>query len=993
MNMLFQAKLFCPALTFFVGWGLNKMNNDESYRKATSNSMIKETILTIAFSGAIVAAIHATDIKGRITDSEGSPLPGVTVKMAQLPDSIIKKLAVTDADGIYSIPDVIPGNYSLSFSLIGMGQEHLNVSIPDTISEIDLGKTILNEEATLLKEFVVTETKAAVVARQDTLEYNAGSFKTHPNATVEDLLKKLPGVEVSSDGTIQSNGKSITKVLVNGKEFFGDDTQMATKNLPSELVDKVQVIDRKSDFARLTGVDDGEEETVINLTVKKSLENGWLGTISAGYGTDKRYEGAFNVSTFRGTNQISIVGGANNINNLGFSDMGRGRFMSMGQEGGITSSQRIGANFNLGKSEEFRVGGNIFYTHSQRNATSFTDRQYLFPDSTSNQRENSLTTDKGHNLRADLRMQWKIDDHNTIDFRPQFSFNSRRASMFDTDTLFAGDPSHSMVNLNETKKFNHGNSYNLSGDLIFNHTFASRPGRAFSAQFKYEFGNTRQNTTSWNDIEYYLNDTDSILYRFADNDQTNQSLMGRFTWTEPLGNVEHGNFLQFSYKLQYRFSDADRYTYNLPLPDDAENFRIEDLSSAPTGVEPDVDLSNRFRNRFMNQELRIGYKKVTKDYNLEAGIVAAPSMSKSTDLIKPERNVPAHWVWNLAPYFNMRYRFSKSSSLRVNYRANTSAPSLSQLQPVTDVSDPMNIVSGNPDLKPTFTQSVGAQYHNYKSDSQQSLMAMLRGSYSTNTIVSRTVSDPQTGVRYTEYTNASGNLSVMGGIMINQPFRNRKWRYSVRMDGGFNSMAGYINGDFNRSGNLRLSPRPGITFTHDVFQMSLNPSYTFNMATNTLARQANQYTHTYGFNADASLYLPFGLNVSTDLTFDKSTGYSRGFNTASWLWNAQISYSVLKDKSLTFSVRAYDLLGQKRNISRSVSASQITDSRYNDLTRYVMFGISWNFNTVKKQTSRTPGEDPDRFPGPPPGEEGNRERRPRMGGDNPPAGPPHHRSF
>ena len=385
----------------------------------------------------------------------------------------------------------------------------------------------------------------------------------------------------------------------------------------------------------------------------------------------------------------------------------------------------------------------------------------------------------------------------------------------------------------------------------------------------------------------------------------------------------------------------------------------------------------------MNQELRVGYKKVTKEYNLEAGAVVAPSMSKSTDLIMAERNVPAHWVWNVAPYFNMRYKFSKTRSLRINYRANTSSPSLSQLQPVMDVSDPMNIVIGNPDLKPTFTQSVGFHYNNYNSDRQQSMVAMLRGSYSTNVVVSRTVTDSETGIRRTEYANANGNMNLMGMFMINQPLPNKKWRYSARMMASYNNMAGYINGDFNRSGNLRLAPNVGMTFSCDVFQMSVNPTYSFNMATNSLPQQRNQYTHTYGFTTDASLYLPFGLNITTDLAFDKSTGYSRGFNTSSWLWNAQISYSVLKDKSLTFSVRAYDLLGEKKNISRSVSANMITDSRYNDLTRYVMFGVSWKFNTVKKAArNNSEGEFGD-FPGPPPGDRPQGEP-PR--GDRPPGG-------
>ncbi|MDE6296946.1 MAG: carboxypeptidase regulatory-like domain-containing protein, partial [Muribaculaceae bacterium] len=443
-----------------------------------------------AVLSSLAAGLYATVVTGSVWDTDGNTLPGATVKLMELPDSTDKKLTISDIDGVFRFDNVKDGQYSLHVSMVGMDNAERVFTISDSIPEADLGKIILGEEATTLKEMVVTGVKAAVVAKQDTLEFNAGSYKTHANATVEVLLKKLPGVEVGSDGTLQSNGKSITKVLVNGKEFFGDDTSMSTKNLPSEIVDKVQVIDRKSDFARLTGVDDGEEETVINLTIKKSMENGWLGTVAGGYGTDGRYEGSFNVSSFTGTNQISIVGGANNINDLGFSDSGRGRFMNFGPSGGITSSQRFGVNFNLGKSEKFRVGGNIFYTHSDREAETYTDRQYLFADSTSNQREHSLSRDKGHNLRGDLRMEWKIDEYNTIDFRPRFSFNSRNSNLFDTDTLFAGDRNHTKVNLNENSRFNRGTSYNLGGDLIYNHNFKSHPGRSFSAQVKYEFSDT-----------------------------------------------------------------------------------------------------------------------------------------------------------------------------------------------------------------------------------------------------------------------------------------------------------------------------------------------------------------------------------------------------------------------------------------------------------------------------------------------------------------------
>ncbi len=946
---------------------------------------MKKLLLIFFWILCLETVAYGLNITGKVVDSGSSPLAGVTAQLIQYPDSMRKGFAVTAANGNFKFSGIRAGNYALHLTMIGMDEIVKPLMISDSVKNLDLGNITMTEASVTLQETVVKGVKAAVIAKQDTLEFNAGSFKTQANSSVEDLLKKLPGVEVGSDGSITSGGKTVSKILVDGKEFFSDDPTMASKNLPSNIVDKVQVVDRKSDLARLTGVDDGEEETVINLTVKKNMKNGWFGNVGAGYGTDGRYQGSFNVSSFTDNNQISVVGGANNINDLGFSDSGRGRFMSFGPSGGITTSQRLGINFNVGKSEKFRVGGNVQYTHSDRKAISFTDTQYLFPDSVSNKTAGSSSRDKGHNLRADFRMEWKIDDNNTLDFRPQFSFNNRNSELNDTSFLRAGDRARTLVNSNETKRFNHGTSYNASGRLIFNHKFASRPGRSFSVQVNYQFSETKQYTTTWSDIEYFLRQEYSeSLYRYIDNHQWSNSISGRLTWTEPLGDVTKGNFFQVAYNMSYRFNNADKYTYNIPLPEEnLKDFEPANLNSVPLDADLDNSLSNRFRNKFMTQEVQVGYKKVNKNYNLDAGLIFSPSSSSSTDLINSARNIPTRYVWNVAPFARFRYRFSKTKGIQIDYRARTSSPSLTQLQPVADETDPLHITKGNPELKPTFTQSLNVRFNNYNQDTQQSIMAMGRFQYSTNVVVNKTTTDRETGVRTTSYTNANGNFSGFGMFMINQPLRNRNWRINGRLRANYSSSAGYINGDFNRSGNLGVSPSAGMTFTSDIFQMSVNPTYSFNMATNTLPQQQNRYTHAYGFQTDAALYLPFGLNITTDLHFDKTTGYSAGFNSTSWLWNAEASYSFLRDKCLTLSVRAYDILAQKKNISRSVSANQITDNRYNDLTRYVMFGITYTFNTLKNKARRAQ-EDFD-HPGPPPGMEHRRGSRP-MG---PPPGGPH----
>ena len=302
---------------------------------------------------------------------------------------------------------------------------------------------------------------------------------------------------------------------------------------------------------------------------------------------------------------------------------------------------------------------------------------------------------------------------------------------------------------------------------------------------------------------------------------------------------------------------------------------------------------------------------------------------------------------------------------------------MSQLQPVADVSNPLNIIIGNPDLKPTFTQNIGFHFNDFRMSSQQSIFLMANASFAMNSVVSKTVTDRETGGRTTTYSNENGNFNIFAMGMITRPFTNRKWRFNARMHSSYRESPGYINGEFNRAKNLSLAPSAGLTFSSDVFQMSVNPTYSYSNATNSLSKNSgnasnmNRTIHSYGFNSDASLYLPFGLELTTDLAFSNATGYSEGYDSKQWLWNAQISYSFLSDKSLTFSVRAYDLLGQKKNISRSVSAYSIVDSEFNDLTRYVMFGLTWNFNTLKKKNKGPNGEDMF-MPGPPPGGPGRR---------------------
>lgn len=935
-----------------------------------------------------VAVTTASYVRGRVTDDTGEGLPGASVTIFSLPDTVPGLTAMTDENGEYVIPVDSAGRYLLLYSMTGTEPAALDVDVKEDTDTLTAEPVMLTENATMLGEVVVKGVKTAVISKQDTLEFNADSYHVRTNSNVEDLLKRLPGVEVGSDGSITSGGKSVTKILVDGEEFFSDDPKAATKNLPSSMIDKVQVVNRKSDLARLTGVDDGEEETVINLTVKKGMKNGWFGNVEAGYGTDDRYKYSFNINRFYNGNQISLIGGGNNINEMGFTDRGRGRFAGFGGLNGINTTRHIGINFNVGNKEKFRVGGNVIYSYSDRKAIQSSETEFLFPDSVSWQSSSGSARDKGHNVNADFRMQWKIDEANTIDFRPRFSYSHRDETLEEATALNAGDTHRTPVNNSEQQRRQRGDSYELSGNLIFNHNFLSHPGRSLSFQGRYNFSDSRTYEYSWSRIKYYLlSEQDEELYRYLHNRSWNSGVDGRITWTEPIGDASRGNYLTFAYSVNYKWNNADRLTYSLdPLL--YNGTLASPPSDAPDGITADESLSNRFRNRFFTQEAQIGYKRITSKYNLEAGIIFSPASSQSEDLINSARNIPTRWVYNFSPFLRYRLKFG-SGALRINYRARTSQPSMSQLQPVADISDPLHITVGNPELKPSFTQTVMAHFNQFDTESQRSLFAVLHAQYTNNNIASRTVTDAETGVRTTTYTNVNGDWNLMGMGMITQPFRNRNWRFEGRLRANYSSSAGFINGERNRSGNLGIAPELGLTFTSDIFQFSLGPSYSYQLATASMPDQPNRSIHSYGFNANAALYLPFGLELTSDLNMAHNSGYASGYNSNQWLWNAQLSYSLLRNKSLTLSFSVYDILQMKKNISRSVSAASIIDSRVNDLTRYCMFTITWKFNSFgsKKDIPEMDGmRGPGGHDGPPPGNE--RNGRPSAPPAGAPMGPP-----
>ncbi len=988
--------------------------------------LLKFNIIAVIMVTLGMTNARAAVINGILVDAtDTTELMQANVALLQMDkDSTYVKGTITDFNGVFNLEDVPSGRYYLKCSYIGYTSVVKRVTVGADGRDVNMGMIALPQDGVVLKETVVMGVKSAVVVKEDTIEYNADTYKTQANAVVEDLLKRMPGVEVGSDGKITANGKEVKKILIDGKEFFSDDPTMASKNIPADMVNKLQIIDRKSDLARLTGVDDGDDETVINLTVKKGMNNGWFGTATAGYGTDKRYVANVIANYFNNGNQFTFTGGANNTNNVGFTDGGASRFRRFGGDRGVTTSQMLGVNFNVGSKEDehFRIGGDLTYSHTSRDTRTSTSRQNIFTDSTSYRDALSVALDRTHNIRGNFRLKWEVDSFNTIEFRPNFQFNFSHSESSDTSMTRAGDQWRTPVNRSLSYYDNHGKSYEFGGRLIYNHKFRSHPGRSYSVFLNYNYSNIDEDGNTFTRNNYYLVDTEETIDQVYDNLRKTNRINGRLSWTEPLGDVKKAQFLTFAYSANYSVTRANKSVYDITrqgylsyAPPVTRNDIMMDVVLNPTlramikdkygdyalldgallsdiidielgdEVERSFNerLSNNFKNQFFNQEFQLGFQKVTKAYNLNVGFSVNSAMSKSTDLINSARNIPSRWAWSYAPFARFRYKFSKTRNLAFDYRLRSSQPSIAQLQPVADESNPLNIVIGNPDLKPTFTHRINLRFSDFNQDSQRSIMAMLGFNMQQNSIISTITNDPTTGGQTTTYANINGVWDAMAMNMLSFPFSASKaWYFTSNIFARMSQTKGYTDGNYNRSIGLNLNVAPGIAYRTGVFDLELRPRYGYQLTHNTMQNSSDRNVHTWGAMFNGTYSAPFGLVISTDLNYSHSSGYSSGYNTNQWIWNGSIAYQFLRNKQASIQVSVYDILGQQKNVMRTQTASYIQDAIYNSLGRYGMLTFTYRFTTFAKGQEPKSKNDDFRGPGgPPPGGGGGRPGgRPGGGG-------------
>ena len=927
-------------------------------------------LLMILFSPMAFAQQSGVNVTGSVVEQgSDTPIEQATVRLLNVKDSAMVRGVVSARNGSFTLKNVKKGSYLLHITFIGYDPLYQPLQITGKKNPVNVGKLELSDGAIELGEAVVIGKAPEVTVRNDTVEYNADSYKVTEGSVLEDLLKKMPGVEVDSEGKITVNGKEVKKVMVDGKEFFSDDPKVASKNLPAKMIDKLQVLDKKSDMAQMTGFDDGEEETVINLTVKPGMKQGWFGNAYGGYGSKDRYEGNAMVNRFVNNDQITFMGGANNTNNMGFSDLASTMFSGMGGGGGrrggfgagsgITSSGNAGLNFSKEfKPDKLTLGGNTRYSHSDNDARSKSDRQNILPgDSSSYDNSEAMSRTKSDNFGVDFRLEWKPDTMTQLIFRPSFSFShSMNDNFSDATTL---DNERDTVNTNKSSNYSESNGYNLNASIDFSRKLNNK-GRVFSATLSGGNSDSYSDGMNRSDIVYF-NQTDALKNSVIDQrsryDNKGFNYRAYVSWVEPIG---HNNFIQATYSISQRKQEALKNVYN----QDADGI-YNVLDSA---------YSQSYRNNFISQRASLSFKSQRAKFNYTIGLNLDPSYSSSenfvgdTTLSKITRKVV-----NLSPMAQFNYMFDKRTNLRIMYNGRTSQPSMTQLQPVADISDPTNITIGNPDLNPRYTNNVFIRFQQFTPEKQRAFMIMANGSYIINDIVSYTSYNQETGVKTTTYKNVNGNYSGNVRMMLNTPLKNKKFSINSMTMASFANSNGYINEEKNTNRNLILSERGGIDFRSSYLDLGVNGNIRYNATSNSLQKENNQNTFNYGAGGYTTIYLPLNFKIESDVNWSTNSGYGDGFKQNEVLWNASASKTFLKNNQGTLRFKIYDILQQRSNISRSVTASYIQDSEYNTLGSYFMVHFIYRFSIFKGGASasdvKTPGRSGrGRGPmGPPPG--------------------------
>ncbi|GAB2826776.1 outer membrane beta-barrel protein [Ferruginibacter profundus] len=915
---------------------------------------MRKLVLSLCLTVGILAA--KAQVKGTVIDSASKkPIDKAVVGLVIKTNPTDTTYTFTNDKGEFNF-DVVPSsNFSVIITNSGFAPVAKFVPVKQQEKTISIGTVILASRAKLLDEVIVES--APIIVKEDTVEYRADAFKTKEGAVVEDLLKKLPGIDVDKDGNVKAQGKSVTRVKVNGKDFFGGDLKTATKELPANIVDKIQVIDDYGDQATVSGIKDGDPDKVINIQLKKDKNKGFFGRATVGAGTQDRYLGSFNGNYFNNNTQISLVGNSNNTNaslfnfggggNRGMSSMiamGSGGGIDMSQFGGggnsgITATNSTGLNYRDQWGKRVSVYGSYSYSHRNTSQLQNISSQNNSANGTfiNQQDANSLTTGGSH--RATFNIEYQVDSFNYLKVTPNFSYSNSDGNsntVFNNTKTGTGKTTDgSNKNLSDSK------SPNLSINVLFNHKFRKR-GRNFSASGS--LGNSNSNSTQdATNLSYYYQGPfigPKNTFQYIDQENDNHNYGVRFTYSEPISKYRS---LDLSYSHNLNYARNNKKTYN-----------VDSLTQIKTmnGL-----LSNDYENDFYNNRIGLSLRTTMKKYNYTLGVSVQPVDLQGKSITKDSAYKSITRV-NIFPIARLVYNFSRTKAINATYSGNATQPTFTQLQPVVDSSNIQNIIIGNPNLKPSITQNINLTYNSFNLITGKVLFTALNFSTIKNQIINNSIINKSTGYRTSLPQNVNGYYNLTGFYNFSKPFKNRKYVFSLNGSANFNHNINLTDDIKTIGQNWVLSQGFGFEYNlKEWLQLGSGVNYSLNdvkykstsdKPTSFVNSSSNAWTLTNNINVNVTKTLV----VKYDLDYTMNNGLASGVSQNPVLMNGSIEQQLFKKKNGIIKFAAYDLFKQNTNISRSIYGSSITDTRTNKLTRYFLLTFTYRIQKFVGQAAQ-----------------------------------------
>ena len=948
---------------------------------------MKRLFILLLVSITTFAAFAQRTVSGTVIEEDTKDAV-IQATAALLSGEKVVSNAVTNMDGRFSIKAPSDGTFTLRITYVGFKTYTKKITIAEG-KNVQAGTISLAPDAIMLKGVTATAHLAKVQSKGDTLIFNADAYRTPEGSVVEELVKRMPGADIDESGNITINGKKVQKIKVDGKDF--GDAQTALKNLPTSIIEKVRAYDEKSDLARITGIDDGNEQTVLDFGIRAGMNRGMMMNADLGVGTKDRYTSRVFGMYMRDDYRVMGMFNANNTNDMGMGGGGGRRFGGgMGMGGGGLNAAKTGmVNINYEKPKVIVAQASVNVNH----------------------RDGDSWSRRSTNWSVQGRIEWTPDTLWNIAFRPNWSFGSNDSRSWNTSATFNANPynyidyqldaaimdkilsdqgidalNDYLTNGSINKSLGYGENKRLGGTLQINRLLNGR-GRNITVQLTGNYSNNENNQLSNNQTKLYQGRTATYngvsgLDRYQANRYNvtptkSWDYSARATYSEP---IAYATFLQFSYTFQYRYNENDRQTFDYSNPLLSDPTKSFDFSSVTPvyrqwddywsivngGYSPmkddlyyskDQSQYSEYKNYIHTAEVMLRWIRDTYDFNF--GVQIIPQTSKYKQDYLGQRVDTTINVVNWSPTANFRWRPTQQGSLQFQYRGNTSQPSMTQLLVINDDTNPLNKSTGNPDLKPSFTQSFNLRFNNYIMNHQRMINANLNFSTTMNSIVNK-VTYTDIGGQESRPENINGNWNAGGNIMWNSAIDSLGYfTYNVSLNENFNHRVGYV-GDAKTRETLRNSTnqniiggRLGFGFRNDWLEVELNGSVNYNSTRNKLQPQSNLDTWTYSYGMNSTLYMPWGTQITTDISMNSRRGYDdQSMNTNELIWNAQISQSFLKGKPLTLMLQFYDILGQQSNFSTTINQMARTDNEYNAVNCYVMFRASYRLNFFGTRQSR-----------------------------------------